>query len=167
MSAPLALIAALDRRHAIGRGNALPWHLPADLARFKQLTLGQPILMGRKTAESLGRALPGRRNLVLSRRDAVPFVGMERVASLAAARQQAAEDGAGWLWVIGGGEVYREALPEAERLCLTWVETEVADADAFFPPFSATIWQEVARQRHPADARHPFAFSFAEYRRRA
>ena len=77
----LALIAALDRNHAIGRGNALPWHLPDDLRRFKALTLGKPLLMGRKTAQSLGRALPGRRNLVLTRSGQAPFAGMEAVAS--------------------------------------------------------------------------------------
>jgi dihydrofolate reductase len=88
----VSLIAALDRNHAIGRGNALPWHLPDDLRRFKALTLGKPVLMGRRTAQSLGRALPKRTNLVLTRGGAVPFAGMQAVASLAAAFALAAEE---------------------------------------------------------------------------
>ncbi len=109
----LVLVAALDRNLAIGRDNDLPWHLPADLKRFKALTLGKPVLMGRKTAESLGRALPGRRNLVLTRSGRVPFEGMEAVASLDDAVQRAREDDADELCVIGGGEIYALCLPLA------------------------------------------------------
>ena len=161
----IVLIAAVDRRLAIGRGNALPWHLPDDLARFKALTLGKPVLMGRRTAESLGRALPKRRNLVLTRSGSVPFDGMEAVASLDAARALAAADGAGALCVIGGGEVYALALPQASVLHLTRVDTTVEGADAFFPAFDADAWREMHRERHPADARHAFAFEFVEYAR--
>ena len=157
MSGPaLTLVAALDRRGAIGVGNALPWHLPDDFRHFKAITLGKPLLMGRRTAESLGRALPGRRNLVLTRSGRVPFEGMEPVGSLAAARQAVA--GADELMVIGGGEVYALALPQAARLWLTEVDTTVAQADAFFPPFERVDWIERARTHHPADARHAFAF---------
>ena len=162
----VALIAALDRSQAIGRGNALPWRLPDDLKRFKELTLGQPVLMGRKTAESLGRALPGRRNLVLTRCGRVPFVGMEPVASLQEAIGIAAGDGAETLAVIGGGEVYALAMPIADRLHLTWVDTATEGADAFFPPFDADAWTIGARQAHPADARHQHAFEFVDYTRR-
>ena len=159
----LSLLAALDRGHAIGKGGGLPWHLPADLKRFKQLTLGKPILMGRRTAESLGRALPGRRNLVLTRSGQVPFVGMQAVASLDAAISSIA--GEPELWVIGGGEVFAETLPLAARMHLTWVDTEVAGADAFFPRFDAAQWRVAARDRHPADAQHAFAFEFVDYER--
>ena len=107
----LALIAALDRNGAIGRDNGLPWRLPDDLKRFKALTLGKPVLMGRRTAQSLGRALPGRRNLVLTRSGAVPFEGMQAVATVAQAVAIAADDGASQLCVIGGGEVYALCLP--------------------------------------------------------
>src|SRR5690606_2978978 len=103
----LSLIAALDRSNGIGRDNTLPWHLPDDFRHFKALTLGKPILMGRKTAESLGRALPGRTNLVLTRSGQVPFAGMRAVASLDEARAIAAGEGADELCVIGGGEIYR------------------------------------------------------------
>ena len=158
----VSLIAALDRNFAIGRGNALPWHLPDDLRRFKALTLGKPVLMGRKTAESLGRALPKRRNLVLTRGGRVPFAGMQAVASLDEATAQAAGE-AGELCVIGGGEVYALALPQATQLHLTWVDTTVDQADAFFPRFDPTDWREVARVAHPADATHAHAFAFVDY----
>ena len=158
----VSLIAALDLNHAIGKGNALPWHLPDDLKRFKALTLGKPILMGRKTAESLGRALPKRRNLVLTRGGRVPFDGMRAVASLDEALQIAKHDG-DELCVIGGGEIYALALPHATHLHLTRVDTLVRGADAFFPRFDADAWREVARVAHPADATHAFSFDFVDY----
>ena len=161
----VSLIAALDRNFAIGRGNALPWHLPDDLRRFKALTLGKPVLMGRKTAESLGRALPKRRNLVLTRSGRAPFEGMQAVASLDEAIALAAGE-AGELCVIGGGEVYALLLPLADVLHLTEVDTEVTDADAFFPAFDPGAWDVTTHAGHPADERHPFAFRFTELRRR-
>ena len=157
------LVAALDRARGIGRGNQLPWRLPDDLQRFKALTLGKPLLMGRRTAESLGRALPGRRNLVLTRSGRVPFDGMEAVDSLARAQAACAADE---LMVIGGGEVYALALPLATRMHLTHVDTEVDAADAFFPAFDPAGWEAVSREVHGADARHAFGFEFVEYRRR-
>lgn len=163
----LVLIAAMDRRRAIGRGNALPWHLPDDLKRFKALTLGKPILMGRKTAESLGRALPKRRNLVLTRSGAVPFDGMEAVSSLDEALALARQDGATELCVIGGGEIYALALPHAARMHLTLVDTAVEDADAFFPEFDHADWQCLGLAPHAADERHAFAFAFVDYVRLA
>jgi dihydrofolate reductase len=159
----LVLVAALDRRGAIGRGNELPWRLPDDLKRFKTLTRGQTVLMGRKTAESLGRALPERRNLVLTRSGRVPFAGMEAVASLPAAQSRCAGE---VLMVIGGGEIYAMTLPSASRLHLTHVDTAVADADAFFPSLDLSVWEPVAREAHAADTRHAFAFEFVDYRRR-
>ena len=160
----LALLAALDREFAIGKDGDLPWHLPADLKRFKALTLGKPILMGRKTAESLGRALPGRRNLVLTRSGKVPFEGMEAIASLEAALEAAKTEPE--LWIIGGGEVFAETLPLASRMHLTWVDTVVEDADAFFPRFDPAQWHAVSRESHPADDRHAFPFEFVDYQRR-
>ena len=160
----LVLVAALDRARAIGRGNQLPWRLPDDLKRFKAITLGHPLLMGRKTAQSLGRALPGRANLVLTRSGQVPFEGMQAVASLDEAIGLAAGEP---LMVIGGGEVYALALPHAERLHLTHVETEVEDADAFFPAFDPADWTVEHSQAHAADARHAHGFRFVDYRRAA
>ncbi len=153
----------MDRGRAIGRGNALPWRLPDDLKRFKALTMGKPLLMGRRTAESLGRALPGRLNLVLTRSGRVPFEGMQAVSSLEQARELAACAAA--LMVIGGGEIYALALPLAEQLHLTLVETEVSDADAHFPVFDPTDWVETASECHPSDARHAHEFRFVDYRR--
>ena len=161
----VVLIAALDVNRAIGRGNALPWHLPDDLKRFKALTLGKPVLMGRKTAESLGRALPKRRNLVLTRSGRVPFDGMQAVATLEEACALAAADGAAELCVIGGAELYALTLSFATRLSLTHVDTEVDDADTFFPMFDPAQWRAVAREAHAADDRHAFDFEFVDYER--
>ncbi len=160
----VSLIAALDRNFAIGRGNALPWHLPDDLKRFKALTLGKPVLMGRKTAQSLGRALPKRINLVLTRGGVMPFDGMQAVGSMDEAVAMAAHEGDG-LCVIGGGEIYTLALPLATHLHLTHVDAEVEGADAFFPRFDMHRWCETARSHHPADAAHRFAFDFVDYER--
>lgn len=161
----LSLIAALDRHQAIGKGNTLPWHLPDDLKRFKALTLGKPVLMGRKTAESLGRALPGRRNLVLTRTGQVPFDGMQAVAAIDAALDAAEVDGAEELCVIGGGEIFALCLPLATHMHLTWVDTAVEGADAFFPAFDAGPWRIVSREMHRADAKHAFDFEFVDYLR--
>lgn len=154
----------MDRRRAIGRGNALPWRLPDDLKRFKALTLGRPLLMGRKTAESLGRALPGRENLVLTRSGCVPFEGMRAVASLQEALALSA--GAEALMVIGGGEVYALALPLASAMHLTLVDTAVEGADAWFPEFASDQWIETTREHHAADARHAVAFDFVDFLRK-
>lgn len=156
----ISLIAALDRNHAIGRGGEMPWHLPDDLKRFKALTLGKPVLMGRKTAFAIGRALPGRANLVLTRGNAAPFAGQHIVRSLDEAIERAGEVE---LAVIGGGEVYEISLPRATRMHLTWVDTIVEDADAFFPQFDAHQWREVARNVCAADARNEFGTEFVDY----
>jgi dihydrofolate reductase len=152
------LVAALDRRRAIGRGNALPWHLPDDLRRFKALTLGHAVLMGRRTAESIGRALPGRRNLVLTRGGHAPYESQQAVGSLDAALDALAASET--LMAIGGGEVYALALPLASRLELTEVDTVVEGADVFFPAFDEARWRETWRESHPADARHRHAYVF-------
>ena len=161
----IVLIAALDRNFAIGKGNALPWHLSDDLRRFKALTLGKPLMMGRRTAGSLSRALPGRLNLVLTRSGRVPFAGMQSVETLEQALFVAGLEQADELCVIGGGEVFALALPQATRMHLTWVDTTVEGADAFFPRFDPNEWRELSREAHPADARNEFAFEFADFER--
>lgn len=158
----ISLIAALDRNFAIGREGAMPWHLPDDLRRFKALTLGKPVLMGRKTALAIGRALPGRRNLVLTRGMHAPFDGQRVVQSVDEAIAVAGDED---LAVIGGGEVYALALPRATVMHLTWVDTAVEGADAWFPRFDPHEWMEVGREEHAADARHAFALRFQDYRR--
>lgn len=159
----IVLVAAVDRCNAIGRGNALPWHLPDDLRRFKALTLGSPVLMGRKTAAAIGRALPGRTNLVLTRSGQAPFDGMTAIASMEDAMRHARDAGATTLSVIGGGEVYALALPHATHLAMTHVNTVVEDADAFFPTFDTDAWTVTSRESHAADAKHAVAFEFIDY----
>ena len=159
----LSLIAAMDRNRAIGWQNQLPWSLPNDLKRFKALTLGHPLLMGRKTAESIGRALPGRTNLVLTRSGRVPYADMIPVATIAEARAYAPER----LFVIGGGEIYALALPFADTLHLTHVDTSLAHADAWFPAFDEAHWRAIDHGAHPADTRHAHAYRFVDYQRKA
>lgn len=159
----ISLIAALDRQRAIGRGNALPWRIPEDLKRFKALTLGKPILMGRKTAESLGRALPGRLNLVLTRTGQVPFTGMQAVASVGEAIRRVAD--ADELMVIGGGEVYVLALPQASRLYLTYVDTVIEGADTWFPAFDSNQWA-VTHEQSGEPTSDGLNYQFRDYQRR-
>lgn len=167
MSKPskISLLAALDRNRAIGRNGAMPWHLPDDLKRFKALTLGKSVLMGRKTALAIGRPLPGRPNLVLTRANEPPYPGQHVVHSLDEALAAAAD--AGELVVVGGGEIYALTMPCATHLLLTWIDAKTPDADTFFPAFDPRDWRETARVHHPADARHALAFDFVDYERAA
>jgi dihydrofolate reductase len=154
----------MARNGVIGRGNAMPWHLPADLKRFKALTLGKPILMGRKTYESIGRALPGRDNLVLTRARDWHAAGVTVVHSVADALQRAAASSE--LAVIGGAEVYQLTLPLARRIYLTQVLADV-DGDTFFPEFSASEWCEVESSDYAADERHAYGMKFVTLERRS
>lgn len=158
----ISLIVALDRNYAIGRDGAMPWHLPDDLKRFKALTLGKPVLMGRKTAIAIGRPLPGRGNLVMTRGGSPPYPGQRVVHSLDEAIRIAGDDE---LAVIGGGEIFTLALARATHMYLTWVDAAVERADAFFPHFDAREWKETSRIAHAADARHDHAFAFVDYAR--
>ena len=159
----IVLIAAVARNGTIGRDNELPWRLKADLQHFRALTLGHPILMGRKTWESLGRPLPGRRNLVVSRAPGFRAEGAECFADPAAAIAAAGK--APTLFVIGGAQLYAQLLPHADRLELTEVHADV-DGDAHFPAFDPAQFIEERREAHHADADHAFAFDFVRYRRR-
>lgn len=160
--ARICLIAALAANRVIGRNNALPWHLPADLKRFKALTMGHPVVMGRKTYESIGRPLPGRRNLVLTRDRSYSVPGCEVVHSLDEAI--AASGGAGEIFVIGGAELYRESLPRAHRLEFTEIHAEF-EGDAIFPLFAQDQWRVVARESHGAEPGAPFSYDFVRYER--
>lgn len=156
----ISVVAALDNNFAIGKDGTMPWHLPDDLRQFKKLTLGKHILMGYNTAVSIGAALPERTNLVITRRHSAPYADQITVRSLDEA--QAVAGGTG-LVVIGGSHVYREALPKAMRMHLTWVDTSVDNADAFFPGVEFREWVETARQHHAADADHAHAFDMVTY----
>jgi dihydrofolate reductase len=162
MSARVTLIAALADNGVIGREGALPWHLPDDLKRFKSLTLGKPVLMGRRTFESIGRPLPERRNLVLSRRPPAPAAGVEFIASLDAAYALVRD--APELCVIGGAALFAQALSVATRLQLTWVHGEIA-GDVYFPLRDFSLWRELERSEHAQDARHAYAMSFVTLER--
>jgi dihydrofolate reductase len=158
----MTLIVAMDRRGVIGRAGGLPWRLPDDLRRFKALTMGKPVIMGRKTFESIGRPLPQRRNLVISRGNASLPAGVERFASLDEALRSCAT--VDEVMVIGGAEIYRLALPRANRLELTQVEADV-DGDTRFPPIDMASWRELRREYHPADAQHAYPMSFLTWER--
>ncbi len=163
---PLELVVAVADNDVIGRGNQLPWRLPADLRHFKALTLGRPILMGRKTYESIGRALPGRLNLVLTRSDAFAPADCTVVRSLEAARRAAKGHAHGSpLMVIGGAEIYRQCLPQAGCIHLTRVHARIEDGDTFFAGWRDAGWHEAACERHEADEYNDFAYSFVTLRR--
>ena len=162
----LSLIAAVARNDTIGKGNALLWHEPDDQKHFRRVTMGCPVIMGRKTWDSLParfRPLPGRRNIVLTRAADWRADGAETAPSLEDALDRLA--GVPKAFVIGGAEVYALALPRATHLHLTWVDTEADGADAFFPRFDPREWREIARAAHPADARHEYGFTFVDYKR--
>ena len=156
----ISLIAALDNDSAIGKDGKMPWHLPDDLKHFKELTVGKYVLMGSRTALAIGKALPDRHNLVLSRRHEAPYEGQTTVRSLPEAQSIAGGTG---LMVIGGGEVYRETLPFAMRMYLTWVDTTIAGADVFFPSVHFREWVEMSRVHHKKDADHAYAFDMVSY----
>jgi len=160
MAQKIALVVAMDKNRAIGRAGALPWHLPDDLKHFKALTLGKTVLMGRKTFQSIGRPLPKRRNVVLTKDPSFGAEGVEVVHSLDDALLLDEE-----IMVIGGGEVYALFLPLATHLHLTLVDTAIPDADTFFPEWNPAEWRETHREFHPADERYLFAFSFVDLER--
>ncbi len=147
----ISLIAAMDEERTIGRGNRLPWHLPTDLRRFRKITLGHPVIMGRKTYESMGRPLPGRKNIVITRQEDFCADGCVVVHDLAAAL--AACSGVDEVFVLGGASVFYEALPFAHRLYLTIVHVRI-EGDAFFPPIPAdffVVFREEAQDRFPLE----------------
>lgn len=155
----ISIIAAVAANGVIGSGNALPWQLPEDLKRFKALTLGHPVVMGRKTFESIGRPLPGRRNIIVSRNAVFSADGCETAASLDAALASCAET-TDEVFVIGGAQIYAEAMPLADRLYLTEIRMDFP-GDAHFPVFNRQDWREASREkRHAADGTQ---YDFATY----
>lgn len=153
----LSLIWAMSENRVIGRDNALPWHLPADLKYFRRITSGHPIIMGRKNYESIGRPLPNRQNIVVSRRHDYVAPGCVVVHSVDHALEVA--DAAKEIFIIGGASLYTATLDRAERLYLTQIHAQV-DGDVLFPDFDRQAWREVWREDHAADAQHAHNFSF-------
>ncbi|HHQ4641953.1 TPA: type 3 dihydrofolate reductase [Aeromonas veronii] len=161
----ISMIAAMAHDRVIGKDNQMPWHLPADLAHFKRVTLGKPVLMGRKTFESIGRPLPGRRNLVISRNPDYQAEGIEVVGSVEAALALLAGCSVEELMVIGGGHLYAEMLPSADCLYLTQIDLAV-EGDTRFPAFDDGQWQRIECESHPADEKNPHPYSFETWQRR-
>ena len=160
----ISMIAAMAHDRVIGLDNQMPWHMPADLAHFKRVTLGKPVLMGRKTFESIGRPLPGRRNLVISRNPAYQAEGVEVIDSVEAALALLGK-GVDELMVIGGGHLYGQLLPRADRLYLTRIDLAVA-GDTRFPAFDDEQWRLVESEAHPADEKNPHPYRFETWQRR-
>ena len=154
----ISLIAALAENNVIGANNQLLWQMPADLLHFKQLTMGKSIIMGRKTFESIGRALPGRKNIIITRNVDYVHPGVTCVASLEQALEQVESDEA---MIIGGEMIYRLSLPIANCMYLTKVACQ-CDGDAFFPEWDPNKWQVVSTEKHTADENNPFDYEFME-----
>ena len=158
------LIAAVAENGVIGRDGQLPWRLSADLRRFRELTMGHAVIMGRRTWESIGRPLPGRRMIVISRQPGYRAAGVDVVGSFEEARRLAEQGGGDEAFIIGGGEIYRQALAVVDRLHLTRVHAAV-DGDAHFPAFDASDWRLTTAQRHAADEKNELSYSFEIYER--
>jgi dihydrofolate reductase len=154
----MELILAVAENDVIGRGNELPWHLPADLRHFKSLTFGKPVLMGRRTYESIGKALPGRTNIVLSRSEDFSPGDCLVVKTLEDARVAAGARSA--LMVIGGAEIFQQCLPLARRIHLTLIHTRIEDGDTVFAGWRGAAWEESSCERHEADDKNAYAYSF-------
>jgi dihydrofolate reductase len=161
----ISLIVAMDREGGIGKAGRLPWHLSADMMRFKQLTMGHAILMGRKTYQSIGRALPGRTNIIITRQPNFEAEGCQVVSSLEDALSLASQAGESEVFVTGGGEIFAQALSLADRLYLTQVDTQ-AGCDVFFPAFDLAEWVEIEHSEIPADERNQFSSTFCELERK-
>jgi len=159
----ISIIAAMDRNHLIGNNNQLPWHLPADFAHFKSVTMGKPIVMGRKTFESIGKPLPGRRNIVLTRNPDIAFEGVECVSSFADAKALVSE--AKELMIIGGSTIYEMLMSQVDRMYITYVDAEF-EGDAWFPRFDKSQWLEKDIVERPADEKNAYICKFITYEKK-
>ena len=160
----ISMIAAMAKNRVIGKANQMPWHLPADLKHFKSITLGKPVVMGRKTYESIGKALPGRKNIVISSNksyhlsDAIVTQSIE--SALKVASLESSE-----VMVIGGGRIYQSLINRANKLYLTFIEAEV-DGDTFFPDYNSLArWRELERENHDKDEKNPYRYEFVTLER--
>ncbi|MFP4639515.1 MAG: type 3 dihydrofolate reductase [Guyparkeria sp.] len=162
----VSLIAAMARNQVIGRNNQLPWRLPADLKHFKQVTMGKPLIMGRRTFESIGRPLPGRTNIVLTRDESFSADGVTIVYTIndALSEAEAHLDESKEVMVMGGADIYYQFLPRADRMYLTLVELEVA-GDAHFPAYVPDEWELVEASRFEADEKNPYNYQFLTFDR--
>lgn len=157
----LSIIAAVAENNVIGKDNQLIWRLPADLKHFKVLTMGHPMIMGRKTFDSIGKPLPGRTSIILTRQLDYTVEGCLVVHSLDQAITEAGKLGSGESFIVGGAEIYRQSISIADKIYLTEVHS-FFDGDTFFPEIDPTIWREIKREFFPADERNAYAFDFVE-----
>lgn len=158
----ISLLVAASRNGVIGTNNRLPWRLPADLKRFKQLTLGHPIIMGRKTFESIGKPLPGRSNIVITRQKEFSACGAKTASSLEEALQMCEKEKE--TFVIGGAQIFEQALPYANRIYLTKIDADLP-GDAYFPELDQS-WRIVEKDPHPADSKNPYPYVFLTLERK-
>lgn len=158
----LSLVVAVSENNAIGKNNQLLWHLPADLKHFKQITSGHTIIMGRKTYDSIGKPLPNRRNIVITRQQNLQIEGVEVVGSLEEAVALCANENE--VFVIGGAEIYKTALPLAQKIYLTTVHQSF-EADAFFPEINPNEWTETEKESHSPDEKNAFSYTFSTLER--
>jgi dihydrofolate reductase len=159
MDKPITLIAAMGKNRAIGLDGRMPWHLPAELQHFKQATMGKTIVMGRKTWQAIGRPLPGRQNIVISRNTGFVVVGADLACSLASAVEQSESEE---IMVIGGGQLYKQALPLAQRMILTLIDIE-PEADTWFPSWDKKQWLQTEEQNFPVDGKNELAYRIVEF----
>ena len=160
----ISIIAAIGENNEIGKNNELLWHLPADMKHFKETTMLHAVLMGRKTFESIGKALPNRRNIIITRDANYKKEGVEIAHSLSGAldlfSNQKEE-----IFVIGGGDLYKQAMPIAQKLYITHIQASDKDADTFFPEITQAEWSEISRTEHEADEKNPIPYTFSVYKR--
>lgn len=156
----VSFIAAIGKNRELGFGNKLPWHLPDDLKRFKEITRGHTVIMGRKTYESMGRLLPERKNIIITREKSYKIEGAIIVSSIEEALKEC--EGDKEVFIIGGGEIFKLAFPYATRMYLTHADAERL-ADAFFPEFNISDWKVVSEEFHPKDEKHAYDFTFKTY----
>ena len=161
----LSIIVAVSENGVIGLDNQLIWRLPDDLKRFKKLTLGHPMIMGRKTFESIGKPLPGRQSIIITRDTNFSFEGTIVVHSLEDAIEAAKKIETDEAFIIGGGDIYRQVQANCDKLYITEVHTET-EGDKFFKMENSDLWEEVERENHPSDEKHEFSFDFVDYIRK-
>jgi dihydrofolate reductase len=158
----ISLIAAMSENRVIGIYNKLPWHLPADLRHFRRLTTGHPVIMGRRNYESIGKPLPNRTNIVVTRNPDYRAAGCLVTHSLDDAMNSAGNDSE--IFIIGGAEIYRQAFDRANRIFITLIHARI-EGDTYFPEFEGPPWREISRERHERDENNPYSFSFLIYER--
>jgi dihydrofolate reductase len=162
----LSFIVAIAENKAMGKNNSLPWHLPEDFKYFKKTTLGKPVLMGRKTFDSLGKPLSGRLNIVISTQKNLQIPeGVLLFHDIDSAIKRLEIENTEEAFIIGGAKIFEETMPLADRLYITRVHTVIPDADTFFPDMDHTHWKLVWNEDHPADERHKYAYTFQRYER--